>query len=244
MIPYEASDLKRHNSRKYKKNQEIEMKGMKSMKKSVIFAALMVIVCATLIPTVSATTFDFGKSNQLFSQTGGFSQILVNAGNNDVMKAGFYQAYPATSFALIKPQANSPYFRKLNAFSATNYSTYLTTLPVSYPTITPVPEQGSSNSTLGGLIIRGVEDGDLINIRSNFFDASTGPTGIYNGKWHYNYWTVPVYWENQVLPGSYTIQIANKDSGVVYYCETVTVSPGQTTVIQANNSLCPFCSSC
>ena len=96
--------------------------GMKSMKKTVIFAALVVIVCMTLMATVSATTMDFGKSNQLFSQKGGFSHILVNAGTIDESKAGFYQAYPATSFMLIKPQANAPYIRKIGSNSPVNYS--------------------------------------------------------------------------------------------------------------------------
>ena len=41
---------------------------------------------------------------------------------------------------------------------------------------------GSSNSSLGGLIIRGPE-GDWINMRSNFYDPSME---IYDGRWHYH----------------------------------------------------------
>ncbi|MEI7433693.1 MAG: hypothetical protein WCJ93_05510 [Methanomicrobiales archaeon] len=216
---------------------------MRGTKKSVICVSLMVLICVSLMATVSATTIDFGKSNQFFIQKPGLNPVLGNAGSNDLLKAMPHPVYPV-SFAIIKPQANAPYIRKIGSYNPVPYYGYQVTLPVSYPTITPVPEQSSSNSKLGGLIIRGQSDGDLINIRSNFFDASTGPTGIYNGKWHYNYWSVPVYWENQVLPGSYTIQIANKTSGVVYYSQTVTVLPGQTTVIPADGlGLCPFCSS-
>lgn len=221
---------------------------MKGMKKMVIFAALVVIVCTTLVATVSATTLDFGNGNQLFSQKGGFSHILVNAGTLDESKAGFYQAYPISSFILIKPQANALYIRKTGSNNPVNYSLYRTTIPVSHATITPVPEQGigtttvpgSSNSTLGGLIIHGPE-GDWINMRANFYSPSMD---IYDGRWHYHVGTLPAYWENMALPGSYTIQIAHRDTDLVYYCETVMVYPGQITEIQIYNSMCPLCSSC
>ena len=74
------------------------MIGMKSVKKTVILAALVVIVCTTLVGTVSATTMDFGNGNQLFSLKGGFSHILVNAGTLDESKAGFYQMYTRDIF--------------------------------------------------------------------------------------------------------------------------------------------------
>ena len=67
---------------------------------------------------------------------------------------------------------------------------------------------------------------------------------IYDGRWHYHVGTLPAYWENMALPGSYTIQIAHRDTDLVYYCETVMVYPGQTTEIQIYNSMCPLCSSC
>ncbi|MCU0629846.1 MAG: hypothetical protein MUF37_01670 [Methanoregulaceae archaeon] len=218
---------------------------MRWMEKSFVTAILTVLICTMLLGTVSATTVDFGKSNQLFTQKVSFSKV-PGSGSTDVIKATPYKSY-LSSFTIIKPQASAPYFRKLNSYSPSNYVAYQTTLPISYPTITPVPEQGigtttipgSSSSSLGGFIIRGTE-GDWINMRSNFYDPSMG---IYDGRWHYHVGTIPAYWENMALPGSYTIQIAHRDTDVVYYCETVIVYPGKTIVIQANN-LCPLCSSC
>jgi hypothetical protein len=222
------------------KKQEKEMMGMRGMKKSVVCVSLIVLMCVSLITTVSATTVDFGKSNQLFTQKVDLNQVLGNAGSNDLLKAMPHPAYPV-SFAIIKPQANAPYIRKIGSYNPVPYYGYQVTLPVSYPAITPVPEQaGSSNSSLGGLIIRGPE-GDWINMRSNFYNPSME---IYDGRWHYHVGTLPAYWENKALPGSYTIQIAHKDSGLVYYCETVMVYPGQTTEIQVYNTMCPLCGSC
>lgn len=222
------------------------MMKLRGMKKPIASVVLMVLVCTVLLATVSAATVDLGKSSQLFNQKASFTQI-AGTGSGDVIKAQ-YKLYP-TSFAIIKPPANAPYSRRINVYSPINYSGYQTTLPVSYPTITPVPEQGigtttvpgSSSSALGGLIIRGPE-GDWINMRSNFYDPGLE---IYDGLWHYHVGKLPAYWENLALPGSYTIQIAHKDTNLVYYCETVMVYPGQTTVIQVYNSNCALlCSSC
>jgi hypothetical protein len=221
------------------KYPEEGMMGMRGMKKSVVCLSLMVLICVSLITVVSATPEDFGKSNPVFTQNVGVNPAPGNAGNNDVLKALPHQTY-AASFALIKLQTNAPYIRKIGSYTPALYG-YQVTLPVSYPTITPVPEQaGSSNSSLGGLIIRGPE-GDWINMRSNFYNPSME---IYDGRWHYQVGTLPAYWENKALPGSYTIQIAHKDSGLVYYCETVMVYPGQTTEIQVYNTMCPLCGSC
>lgn len=218
---------------------------MKGTEKSLAGVGLMVLICTALLVTASATSVDFGKSNQLFTQKVGITRIMDITGNNDAIKVTPYKS-SIMSFAVIKPQANAPYFRNLSSYRPANYSVYQTTFPVSYPTITPVPEQGtgtivpgSSGSALGGFIIRGTE-GDWINMRSNFYNPSMG---IYDGRWHYHVGTVPAYWENMALPGSYTIQVAHRDTDVVYYCETVIVYPGQTVVIQAN-SLCPLCSNC
>jgi hypothetical protein len=208
---------------------------LRGKEKSLVGVVLVVLICTVMLATVSATAMDFGKSNQLFIQKTGINQI-PGTSNSDIIKAGQYKSYPA-SFAIIKPPVNAPYSRKLNSSSFVYYGGYQTTLPVSYPTITPVPEQ---SSTLGGLIIRGPE-GDWINMRSNFYSPSMG---IYDGRWHYHVGTLPAYWENMALPGSYTIQIAHKDTDLVYYCETVMVYPGQTTVIQVYSSMCPLCSSC
>lgn len=213
---------------------------MRSMKKSVVCLSLMVLIGVSLITVVSATPVNFGKSNPIFTQNIGVNPALGNAGSNDVLKALPHQTYTA-SFALIKLQTNAPYIRKIGSYNPAPYYGYQVTLPVSYPTITPVPEQAvSSNSSLGGLIIRGPE-GDWINMRSNFYNPSME---IYDGRWHYQVGILPVYWENKALPGSYTIQIAHKDSGLVYYCETVMVYPGQTTEIQVYNTMCPLCGSC
>jgi hypothetical protein len=228
------------------------MMGMRDMRKSVICVGLMFILGVALMATASASTLDFGKSNLLFAQKGNLIQNLGNSGNSDVVKGISHLVYPA-SFALIKPKANALYIRKINSYNILNYSSAQMTLPVSYPTITPVPEQGigvttvpgSSNSTLGGLEIHGANEGDWISMRSNFYDSSTGIDGIYNGLWHIDVGTTPAYWDNMALPGSYTIKIATgKGLSGVYYCETVTVLPGQTTVIKVYSSMCPLCSSC
>jgi len=225
------------------------MIGMRDMRNSVVCVTLMVLMCAALIATVSAITVDFGKSNQLFVQKGNLIQTQGNSVNNDVVKGIFQLVYPA-SFALIKPQANAPYIRKINSYNILNYTWAQTTLPVSYPTITPVPEQGigvttvpgSSSSSLGGFIIRTPEENDWISMRANFYDSSKD---IYDGRWHIDVGTTPAYWENMALPGSYTIKIARGPglSGV-FYCETVNVLPGQTTVIDVQNSMCPLCTTC
>lgn len=211
--------------------------GMSHIKRPFILAILIAIACVALTATVSATTMDFGKSNLILPQKVGISLFSGNAGNDDVMKAGLFKSYTA-SYTLIKPQASAPYYRKTSSYSPVSYYGYQTTVPVTYPTITPVPEQSYSNSTLGGLVIRGPE-GDWINMRSNFYNPSMV---IYDGRWHYHVGTLPAYWENMALPGSYSIQIANKDTGLVYYCETVMVYPGQTTYVQVYNTMCPICS--
>jgi hypothetical protein len=216
------------------------MMGMSGMKKSVVYLSLVVLICAVLMATVSATGVEFGKTNPLFSPKTGLNLVQGNPGNNDVLKALPHQTYAAT-FALIKLQTNAPYIRKIGSYNPAPYYGYQVTLPVTYPTISPVPQQaGSTSSSLGGLIIRGPE-GDWINMRSNFYDPSME---IYDGRWHYQVGTLPAYWENKALPGSYTIQIAHRDSGLVYYCETVMVYPGQTTEIQVYNTMCPLCGSC
>lgn len=199
---------------------------MRGMKKSVICVAMVVLVCTLLMVTVSATTVDFGKSNQLFfTQKGIVSQIPQgNSGNIDIVKTVPKWMLPA-KYSIIKPQANAPYFRE----------------PASYLSIKPLPTQVSSISSFGGLIIRGSADGDWISLRSNFYN----PSGeIYDGRWHIDVGITPAYWENVVLPGSYTIRIAKNMGGQmgVYYDKTVTVVAGQTTVIGCNPDFgyCPF----
>lgn len=214
---------------------EKEMMGMRGMKKSVVYSVLVVLMCMVIIVSVSATSVNFGKSNLVFSQKGPVSQNSPgNQGNEDTVKMGF--SLPNSTYHTIK----KPFFN-----SPVSLSSYLTNHPVSNLPITPVPEQGnvvkstsgSSTSSLGGLIIRG-GDGDWISIRSNFYN-SIYP--IYDGHWHIDVGTTPAYWENVVLPGSYTIKISRGMAlADVYYCSTVHVVAGKTTVVEAN-SACPFC---
>lgn len=230
------------------KNVEKGMMGMRGKKKSIACAVLVFLMCAAFAATVSATTVDFGKINPKFIQNGVlFQNNPVNPGDADTVKMVFTQSN-AAYYNTLKSPAIAQYTRKIGSYSPVSYNAYRLTLPVTFPVITPVPEQGigvtsipgSSNSTLGGFIIRAPE-GDWISMRSNFYNPSKE---IYSGRWNYNVGTTPAYWENMALPGSYTIQIARKDTGLVYYCETVTVLPGQTVVIQVYNSMCPLCSSC
>jgi hypothetical protein len=207
-----------------------EMTGIKSMKKAKICAALVVFVCVATIATVSGSPLSYGKNYQIFSEKGITNPIY--SGNTDNLKAGAHLEYPLNN-AIIK---HSLYYNGIS-------SRPKFTLPVYYPTITPVPEQqntGTSSSQLGGIIIRGTE-GDWINMRSNFYNSSQI---LYDGRWHYHVGSIPVYWENMLLPGSYTLQIANKDTNTGYYCETVTVLPGQTVVLDVIAGMCPFCSGC
>lgn len=225
------------------------MMGTSCIQKSALHAALIILICAVLMMTVSATTVDLGKNNQLFIQKGIVYQSPPgNSGNSDLVKMQPRMVYPAF-YTIIKPSSNASYFKKAGAYTPIANYGYKITLPVYYPSVTPVPEQGigvisvpgSSNSTLGGLIIRGNQDGDWISLRSNFYNPSKE---IYNGRWQIDVGVTPAYWENMILPGSYTIKIAaGPMQKGLYYCETVTVMAGQTTIIQAN-SLCPLCSSC
>lgn len=225
------------------------MMGTSYIKNSALHVALIVIICAALMATVSATTVNFGKNNQLFIQNGiVYQNPPGDSVNSDMVKMQPRMMYPAF-YTTIKPPSNASYFLKAGAYSPIANYGYKITLPVSYPSVMPVPEQGigvksvpgSSNSTLGGLIIRGNQDGDWISLRSNFYNPSKE---IYNGRWQIDVGVTPAYWENMVLPGSYTIKIsAGPSQKGVYYCETVTVMAGQTTIIQAN-SLCPLCTSC
>jgi len=210
------------------------MMKLKSMKKAKIGAALLVLMCVAMIATVSGSPVNYGKNYQVFAQKGMIDAI--SPGNTDTVKATPNREYPS----------NNANIRRISSTTGT-YSRPKFTLPLYYPSITPVPEQqntGTSGSSLGGIIIRGTE-GDLINIRSNFYNSSQA---LYNGRWHYHVGSIPAYWENMMLPGSYTIQVANKATNSVYYCETVTVYPGQTVVLDVMSGIsgmCPFsCSSC
>ncbi len=196
---------------------------MSGMKKKVVCMVVVALMCVVLLATVSAATVDFGKSNQLFTQKGIVSQVTpVYLGNTDTVKAVPFYLHPKFS-PIIRQWAYTPYIR----------------MPVSYSPITPVPTPVSSTSSLGGLIIRGGDaGGEWISLRSNFYNPSMP---IYDGKWHIDVGTTPAYWENMILPGSYTIKISTGMGLVgVYYCQTVTVVAGQTTVVQANGA-CPFC---
>lgn len=223
---------------------------MRGMKKSAVFAVLVVLMCAALMATVSAATVDFGKNNQLFTQKGAASQISGTSGNMDTVKA---VPHYLDFYTMIKPSAATPYVYKPGSSGLPNFNAYRPALPVYIPVITPVPQQGSgsSNSTLGGLIILGPNEGDTISIRSNFYNPSKS---IYNGRWQIAGYT-PAYWENQVLPGSYSIKIDlgsgnygrnyNADSVSGCYSETVTVVAGQTTVVDADSGgMCAFSSCC
>ena len=216
-------------------------------------------MCAALMATVSAATVDFGKNNQLFTQNGAASQISGTPGNMDTVKA---VPHYLNFYTMIKPSAATPYVYKPGSIGLPNFNAYRPALPVYIPVITPVPQQGagSSNSALGGLIILGANEGDTIYIRSKFYNSSKS---IYNGRWQIAGYT-PAYWEDQVIPGSYTIGIAYGGNygrnyglnqipeeltgyigqeGKIYHCETVTVVAGQTTEIKASSGLCGFCSS-
>ena len=233
------------------------MMEMRCMKKSAVYAVLVVIMCAALVATVSAATVDVGKNNQLFTQKGAVSQIPGTPGNMDTVKAvpNYLDFY-----TMIKPSAATPYIYKPGS-GLPNFNAYWPTLPVYIPVITPVPQQGagSSNSALGGLVILGANEGDTIYIRSHFYNSSKA---IYNGRWQIAGYT-PAYWEDQVLPGSYTISIAHgggnvgrysypnpadppvysrSQAGKIYYGPiTVTVVAGQTTTVDAGSGLCGFC---
>lgn len=143
---------------------------------------------------------------------------------------------PINSQKLVK---GNSYFSSLPMSSSSIMYNATTPLVLDLPVITPVPE--NTSASLGGFIIRSPSEGDWINMRANFYDSSKP---IYDGLWHYHVGMTPAYWENMALPGSYTIQIENKTTGQAYYCETVTVLPGKTTVIDVPLALCPFCSSC
>ncbi len=226
------------------------MMEMRGSKKSVVCLSLMVLISVALMATAAAGTVDFGKNIQLFALNGGTSTAPQgNSGTADTAKAASEYAHPEF-YTSIKPPSSNVIFYKPSSTSFFSSYVYQTNLPVYYPPITPVPQQqpagvtsvsGSSNSTLGGLIIRGAEEGDWISLRSNFYDPIDP---LCNGRWHYDIGTTPAYWENKVPPGSYTIKVAYEESDKVYYCDTVTVIAGQTTVVDAGLGLCPFCSSC
>ncbi|MCX6700973.1 MAG: hypothetical protein NTV68_13825 [Methanomicrobiales archaeon] len=233
------------------------MMEMRGMKKSAVYAVLVVIMCAALVATVSAATVDFGKNNQLFTQKGAVSQVPGTPGTMDTVKAvpNYLDFY-----TMIKPSAAIPYVYKPGSSGLPNFNAYRPSVPVYIPVITPVPQQGagSSNSALGGLVILGANEGDTIWIRSHFYNSSKS---IYNGRWQIAGYT-PAYWEDQVLPGSYEIKLVNGGGnygrnsnpafsvyngqvGAVYYCQTVTVVAGQTTTVDAGSAgMCPFGSCC
>lgn len=239
------------------------MMGMRGIKKSVVCMALMVLMCVALMATASATTVDFGKRIQVFNQNGTASQVLGTSGNTDTVKTVSPYAFPEF-YTIIKPPSSTRYIYQTSSYSLPSYNAYRITAPVYYPTITPVPQQGagSSGSTLGGLIILGANEGDTIYIKSNFYNSTKS---IYNGRWQIAGYT-PAYWEDQVLPGSYSIKIAHgggnygrnynpspaeplvyssSQVGQIYYCETVTVVAGQTTVVDGDTGgLCAFGSCC
>ncbi len=186
--------------------------GTKCIKKSVLHAVLIVLICAVLMMTVSATTVDLGKNNQLFIQKADcLSDSTRKSGNSDLLRCN-----PEWCILHSTPLSNllqCLIFQKAGAYTPIANYGYKITQPVYYPSVTPVPEQGigvisvpgSSNSTLGGLIIRGNQDGDWISLRSNFYNPSKE---IYNGRWQIDVGVTPAYWENMILPGSYTIKIA------------------------------------
>jgi hypothetical protein len=198
----------------------------RSMKKGITYVALIVLVCAGLVMSVSGVYVNAGSNYQLFTQKGITNQIQT--GSIDTVKIGAHLTYQSYHKII-----------QSSAYSTTNNSRQRFTIPITYPAITPVPEQASS-SLPGGIIIQGTE-GDWINMRSNFYNSTQT---LYDGRWHYHVGTIPAYWENMFVPGSYTIQVANKATDTVYYCETVTVSPGQTVTLQVMPGMCPFCTSC
>ncbi|MEI6841768.1 MAG: hypothetical protein WCK53_10910, partial [Methanomicrobiales archaeon] len=132
-----------------------EMMEMSGIKKSVVCAVLVVLMCAALMATVSAATVDFGKSFQLFNQNGIVSQVSSgNPDNADVVKGtpNYMEFYTP-----IKLPVGIPYVYKPGSSGLPNFNAYRPALPVYIPVITPVPQQGagSSNSALGGLVILG-----------------------------------------------------------------------------------------
>jgi hypothetical protein len=217
------------------------MKG-KGMKKSITYVALMVLICTALMATVPGAQVDSGKDYPQFSPHVISNQVLT--GNTDTVKAWANLSHFSYDTIAKWSSYSRPKYSE-SKFSLLRYSEPKFTSPLAYPSVTPVPEQpngvtlvpGASGSSLGGIIIRGTE-GNLIDIRSNFYDPSEE---LYDGRWHYQVGIVPAYWENMLLPGSYTIRVSN------CYCETVTVAPGKTVVLDANcgGFMCVFgCSSC
>lgn len=197
----------------------------KGMKKALGYVALMILICVALMATASAAPVNSAKSYQMLSQK--WITNPFQMGHTDIVKAGGSSSYStydtmAKFYSNTRPRYTKPKFSG----------------PLIYPSIVPVPEQptSASNSTLGGIIIRGTE-GDWIDVRANFYNPSEL---LYDGRWHNHVGTVPVYWENMLLPGSYTIRVSN------CYCETVTVSPGQTVIIDVTCAgMCVFdCPSC
>jgi hypothetical protein len=119
-------------------------------------------------------------------------------------------------------------------------TSYTPVAPVTIPANDISATQAGSGSGLGGLIILGPDGKYTISMRSNFYDPSQL---LYNGMWHV-VGVTPRYWYNMFLPGSYTIQLANRTTGQVVYCETVTVNAGMNTTVQAGAGVCPFAASC
>jgi hypothetical protein len=145
---------------------------------------------------------------------------------------------PVNSQSLIKGFSWKPAFP---LYSDTNgIFSYTPVSPVIIPANTISPAQTSSGSGLGGLIILGQQGKYLINMKSNFYDASQM---LYDGLWH-QVGVTPRYWYNMFLPGSYTVQLVDKDTGNVAYCETVMVNPGMNTTIKAVYTACPFSNNC
>jgi hypothetical protein len=217
------------------------------IKRILVWSVLLVIICgmtlssAAWIPVDSGPKYQFSASSieksNAANQAASSNTLLINSPGNfpwwsesssDVYKVILQPNYPQY---LVTVVMYNPIIFNKSMYSIPSYQQ-----GIGVSTVT-----GTSGSSLGGFVILGHE-GDWISMRSNFYNPSMG---IYDGRWHIDVGTTPAYWENMALPGSYTIKIArDKDLNGVYYCETVTVLPGQTTVIQAGSGICPLCSVC
>jgi hypothetical protein len=223
------------------------------IKRILVWSGLLVIFCAMTLSSAAWIPLESGQKYQFFTS------------NIENFDAGNPAA--SSNTLLVKSSSAFPWWSESSLGNdkiilQPNYPQYLVTVVMYNPIIfnksiysipssatSSVPQQGlgvstasgTSGSAMGGLVILGYE-GDWISIRSNFYNPSMG---IYDGRWHIDVGTTPAYWENVVLPGSYTIKIArDTDLDGVYYCETVTVLAGQITTIQAGSGICPLCSDC
>ena len=216
------------------------------MKNHYILVALAIGISVMLVASVSGASVGLVKgSPQSLARQSGSTNVQTTIMSTDSVKLGSHLVYPA-SFSKVRLPESAAYIPKGGYYavlgyrsSGTSYSSLISPVPQQSPGTTTL--YADQNTTMGGLIIRGPE-GDWVNMRENFYNPSLP---IYDGYWHYHVGVIPVYWENMALPGSYTIQLVSKTTGIPYYCETVMVYPGQTTVMQAyNGGMCPMCSAC